>query len=138
MYFVVSLLLFLHKKCKKWECKGHSFCKQCLHDLQFKKMRYSSRNLSKLASADISCQFKKTRYLCRRCLQNEWTLEALEAIISVSALLSFLSFVQFSANVYLLQQKYLRRDKRDKPHYYQRSKAYPKANSMPLPCERNP
>ena len=32
--------------------KGHSFCKQCLHDLQF----------------------KKTRYLCRHCLQNEWTL----------------------------------------------------------------
>ena len=28
------------------------FCKQCLHDLQF----------------------KKTRYLCRHCLQNEWTL----------------------------------------------------------------
>ena len=54
--------------------KGHSFCKQCLHDLQFKKTRYSSPNLSKLARADISCQFKKTRYLCRHCLQNEWTL----------------------------------------------------------------
>ena len=51
--------------------KGHLFCKQCLHDLQFKK---TSTNLSKLARADISCQFKKTRYLSRQCLQNEWTL----------------------------------------------------------------
>ena len=40
--------------------KDHSFCKQCLHDLQFKKTRYSSSNFSKLARADISCQFKKT------------------------------------------------------------------------------
>ena len=54
--------------------KGHSFCKKCPHDLQFKKTRYSSPNLSKLARADISCQFKKTRHLCRHCLQNEWTL----------------------------------------------------------------
>ena len=34
--------------------KGHSFCKQCLQDIQFKKTRYSSLNLSKLARADIS------------------------------------------------------------------------------------
>ena len=34
----------------------------------------SSPNLSKLARADISCQFMKTRSLCRHCLQNEWTL----------------------------------------------------------------
>ena len=54
--------------------KGHSFCKQCLHDLQFMKTRYSSPNLSKVARVDISCQFKETRYLCRHCLQNEWTL----------------------------------------------------------------
>ena len=33
--------------------KGHSFCKQCLHNLQF----------------------KKTRYLSRHCLQNKWTLD---------------------------------------------------------------
>ena len=45
--------------------KGHSFCKQCLHNLQFKKKRYSSPNLSKLARTDISCQFLKTRSLCR-------------------------------------------------------------------------
>ena len=43
--------------------KGHSFCKQSLHNLQFMKTSYSSPNLSKLARADISCQFKKTRYL---------------------------------------------------------------------------
>ena len=30
--------------------------------------------LSKLARADISCQFMKTRSLCRHVLQNEWTL----------------------------------------------------------------
>ena len=54
--------------------KGHSFCKQCLHDLQVMKKRSSSPNLSKLARADISCQFIKTRSLCRHCLQNEWTL----------------------------------------------------------------
>ena len=45
--------------------KGHLFCKQCLHGLQFNKTRYSLPNLSKLARADISCQFKKRRYLCR-------------------------------------------------------------------------
>ena len=55
-------------------CQCHSFCKQCLHNRQFKKTRYSSPNLSKLARADISCQFKKTRYLCRHCLQKELTL----------------------------------------------------------------
>ena len=35
---------------------------------------YSLPNFSKLARADMSCQFKKRRYLCRHCLQNEWTL----------------------------------------------------------------
>ena len=54
--------------------KGHSFCKQCLHDLQFKKTRYSSPDLSELARDGISCQFKKTRQLCRHCLQKKWTL----------------------------------------------------------------
>ena len=54
--------------------KGHSLCKQCLHDLQFMKKGSSSPNLSKLARADISCQFMKTRSLCRHCLQNEWPL----------------------------------------------------------------
>ena len=54
--------------------KGHSFRKQCLHDLQFKNKVLLTK-LSKLARADISCQFKKTRYLCRHwCLQKEWTL----------------------------------------------------------------
>ena len=74
--------------CKKWlfllqlekwaspeyPTKGHSFCKQCLHNFQFMKTRFSWPNLSKLARADISCQFMKTRSLCRHCLQNEWTL----------------------------------------------------------------
>ena len=46
--------------------KGHSFLKQCLHDLQFKNKVLLTK-LSKLARADISCQFKKTRYLCRHC-----------------------------------------------------------------------
>ena len=45
--------------------KGHSLCKQCLHDLQFMKKGYSSSNLSKLARTDISCQFMKRRSLCR-------------------------------------------------------------------------
>ena len=45
--------------------KGHSFCKQCLHDLQFMKKESSSPNLSKLVRADASCQFKKTRSLCK-------------------------------------------------------------------------
>ena len=34
---------------------------------------YSLPNFSKLARADMSCQFKKRRYLCRHCLQNECT-----------------------------------------------------------------
>ena len=52
----------------KIRTKGHLFCKQCLQHLQFKKTRYSSPNLSMLARADISCQFKKTRCLCRHAL----------------------------------------------------------------------
>ena len=55
--------------------KGHSFCKLCLQNFQFKKTRYSSPNHSKLVRADISCQFKKTKYLCRHCSQNECTLQ---------------------------------------------------------------
>ena len=42
--------------------KGHSFRKQ-YH--QFMKTRSSSSNLSKLARADISCQFMKPRSFCR-------------------------------------------------------------------------
>ena len=53
--------------------KGYSLCEHCLHDLQFMKKGSSSPNLSKLAIADISCQFMKTRSLCRHCLQNKWT-----------------------------------------------------------------
>ena len=45
--------------------KAHSLCKQCLHDLHFLKKRSYSPNLSKLARADISCHFMKTRSLCR-------------------------------------------------------------------------
>ena len=45
--------------------KGHSLCKQCLHDHQFMKKGSFSPNLSKLARADISRQFMKTRSLCR-------------------------------------------------------------------------
>ena len=59
----------------KW-FQGHSFCKQWLHDLQFMKTRFSSPKVSKLARAEVSPQFKKIRYLCRHCLQNEWTLVA--------------------------------------------------------------
>ena len=43
--------------------EGHSCCKHCLHDLQFMKTRSSLHNFSKLARADISCQFMKTRSL---------------------------------------------------------------------------
>ena len=66
-------LFFIHELFDFSSTKGHSLCKQYLHDLQFKKTRYPSWNFSKLARADISCQFQKTRYLCRHCLQNEWT-----------------------------------------------------------------
>ena len=45
--------------------KDHSFCNECLHNLLFIKTRSSSPNLSKLARADISCQFMKTRSFCR-------------------------------------------------------------------------
>ena len=45
--------------------KAHSLCKQCLHDLHFLKKGSFSPNLSKLARADISCHFMKTRSLCR-------------------------------------------------------------------------
>ena len=53
------------KASKQYTSKGHSFCKQCLHNLQFIKTRYISWNLSNLARADISCQFMKTRSLCK-------------------------------------------------------------------------
>ena len=54
--------------------KGQSCCKQCLHHLHFMKTKTSSPNLQKLARADISCQFMKTKILVQNCLQNEWTL----------------------------------------------------------------
>ena len=54
-----------YTKIVRYLLKGHSFCKKCLHDLQFMKTRSSSPNLSKLARADMSCQFTKTRSLCR-------------------------------------------------------------------------
>ena len=34
-----------------------------------------TKPISKLDRADISCLFKKTRCLCKHCLQNEWTLQ---------------------------------------------------------------
>ena len=52
--------------------KGHSFYKQ--HDLQLMKTRSLSPNLSKLARAEIRCQFMKIRSLCTNCLQNKLTL----------------------------------------------------------------
>ena len=61
-------MAFLVVKFPRWNAKAkdHSFYKQqCLHDLQFMKKIYFSPNLSKLARADISCQFMKTRSLCR-------------------------------------------------------------------------
>ena len=73
--------------------KGHSFCKQCLHDLQFMKTRYSSPNLSKVARVDISCQFKETRYLCRHCLQNEWTLAGESKIACTILLFSWVESI---------------------------------------------
>ena len=68
----------------KLHAKGHLFCKPCLHDLQFMKTRFSSPNLSKLARADISCQFIKTKTLPRHCLQNEWTLSLLYIFLKFS------------------------------------------------------
>ena len=71
-------MAFLVVKFPRWntKAKDHSFYKQqCLHDLQFMKKIYFSPNLSKLARADISCQFMKTRSLCSHCLQDEWTLD---------------------------------------------------------------
>ena len=46
---------------KKIIAKGHSFCDQCLHDLQFKKIRSSLPNLFKQVRADITCQFMKIK-----------------------------------------------------------------------------
>ena len=66
---------YVFTKCFNYHTKGHSLCKPCLHDLQFMKTMSSSPNLSNLARAGISCQFMKTRSLCRHCLQNEWTLQ---------------------------------------------------------------
>ena len=63
----------IKKYCYELFIKGHLFCKQCLHELQFMKTRSSSPNLFKLARAYISCQFMKTRSLCRLGLPNEWT-----------------------------------------------------------------
>ena len=54
--------------------KAHK--KNKIKAIRFVKTRSSSPNLSKLARANISCQFMKTRSLCRHCLQNKWTLEA--------------------------------------------------------------
>ena len=53
--------------------KGRSLCKQCLHNLQFMKKISSSPNLAKLARADISCQFMKTRSLILRILYEFYT-----------------------------------------------------------------
>ena len=58
---VVSILL----KLQSTSAKAHSLCKQCLHDLHFLKKGPFSTNISKLARADISCHFMKTRSLCR-------------------------------------------------------------------------
>ena len=78
--------------------KGHLFCKQCLHDLQFLKTRSSSPNLSKLARADISCQFIKTRSLCRHCLQNEWTLVTnLKALCLRKSMMPFVAIMHYFA-----------------------------------------
>ena len=73
--------------------KGHSLCKQCLHDLQLMKTWSSSPNLTKLA--DISCQFMKTRSLFRHCLQNEWTLAPFLWRLDT---LKYLQFKTFSGN----------------------------------------
>ena len=69
----VQLFVFAFNRYQEM-CKGHSFFKQCLHDLQFMKTRSSSPNLSKLARADISCEFMKTMSFWRHSLKNEWTL----------------------------------------------------------------
>ena len=34
--------------------KGHSFCKQCLHDLQFKKTRYSSPKVTFSSQSELT------------------------------------------------------------------------------------
>ena len=83
---------------KTYRTKGHSFRKQCLHILQFKKPMYSSPNLSKLARADISCQFKKARNLCRHCLQNEWTLTVSTVSFRKSVVLTYCGAYQGRQN----------------------------------------
>ena len=71
------------------------FCKQCMHDLQFMKTWSSSPNLYKLARADISYQFMKTRSLCRHCIQKEWTLALFLWRLDT---LKYLQFETFSGN----------------------------------------
>ena len=66
-------------------CKGLSFCKQCMQDLQFMKTRSSSPNHSKLARADISCQFMKTRWLFTKRIDfiNKWQIKKSRNILAV-------------------------------------------------------
>ena len=40
--FIILFYSMSERYFKRNESKGHSFCKQCLHDLQIKKTRYSS------------------------------------------------------------------------------------------------
>ena len=44
--------------------RAHSLCKQCLHNLHFRKKDPLTKPF-KLARADIHCHFMKTRSLCR-------------------------------------------------------------------------
>ena len=88
--------------------KGHSFYKQCLHDLQFMKTRSSTPNLSKPARADISCQFMKIKFLCRHCLQNEWTLAS--GYLRQKVLLFFSVQSRFQEHISLVFQRNLRQD----------------------------
>ena len=53
-WLFIKLMIFFH-----FSSKAHSLCKQCLHDLHFLKKGSFSPKLSKLARADISCQFMK-------------------------------------------------------------------------------
>ena len=102
------------------DTKGHSFCKKCLHELQFIEVRSLSPNLSKLAKADISCQFMKKRSLCRHCLQNEWTLGRLchtficcfSADVKQRIEMWLCSFFSFSKSVFGLSSKAMKATER--------------------------
>jgi hypothetical protein len=58
------------------------------------KTRFSSPNLSKLARADISCQFMKTKSLCRHFLQSLFSVHT-KKFVQISKLVAVQVWIIF-------------------------------------------